>query len=290
MASRKSGVFQSVPQLSSHPATPESGYAIAYPLTDGKWYAKMPDGTVLELTNTGLQPALTDYRVSMWEAEWAQTVIDARAAGPVANLGTVVDRTLTTGGTFLEETKRVGFRTSAAANSACGVRNSAGSLMNGLRGFTYIHRFAFPIYASTQTIFIGPKNGSSALSGSQVPSALVIMCGILKDAGDTNLQFCINNDTGTATKVSTGVTVSTSVVYEMIIVAAPNNASVTITLNNWVTNTQLATHTFTAANTSNNMLPSDSGCSWVQYVSTGAGTALIETDFVNLYLQVPNRP
>lgn len=48
-------IIKEVTQLSSHPSSPDSGYSMLYPKTDGEWYVKNSDGTVKQVTNqTGL--------------------------------------------------------------------------------------------------------------------------------------------------------------------------------------------------------------------------------------------
>lgn len=44
------GIITSTPQLSSDPATPDSGYSVLYVKTDNCWYAKFSDGTIKALT------------------------------------------------------------------------------------------------------------------------------------------------------------------------------------------------------------------------------------------------
>lgn len=58
---KNSGIIQSVPQLSSAPTTPASGYSIIYPKTDGKWYIKNSDGTESEVILVSNKDATGGY-------------------------------------------------------------------------------------------------------------------------------------------------------------------------------------------------------------------------------------
>ncbi len=68
------GISSSYPQLSSGPTTPDSGYSIVYPKTDGKWYIKNPDGTEIEvilISNkdaTGGYAGLTLFKINFKNA------------------------------------------------------------------------------------------------------------------------------------------------------------------------------------------------------------------------------
>lgn len=282
MALKKRGALALTPQLSSTPSNPESGHSIIYPKTDGKWYAKMPDGTELEITNPpypAANPMKT--RITSWDTAWSSVTITTNGGGNTTASGSAI--TIARGvTTYLSTTKRTGYTTSAAIDSPAGLRNSSGSQMGAIDGFTFTIRFVLAIYASNQTIFIGPKNGSAAMAGTQVPSALLTMCGLLKDAGDTTFQFCTNDGSGTATKQNTGITPSNSIIYELVCYCPAGGASLTLTLNNLETRAQLATHTFVS-----DLPPTSSGMSWALHVATGAGTTQLQVDFVNAFLEVP---
>lgn len=56
-----------------------------------------------------------------------------------------------------------------------------------------------------QTAFIGWGPGVGTMGNTVIPSALTDIVGFGKDQGDTNLQFMVNNNAGTATKTDTGI-------------------------------------------------------------------------------------
>jgi hypothetical protein len=75
----------------------------------------------------------------------------------------------------------------------------------GLGGFTMTLYFAFTTVIAAQSCFFGFCNSTAEL-GNIVPSALLNTVGLGKDSGDTNLSWYYNNGSGSATKVSLGVT------------------------------------------------------------------------------------
>lgn len=59
--SRNAGIIVYQAQLSADPATPAAGFSVIYPKTDGCWYQKFSDGTVICLTPVNADISL-DHR------------------------------------------------------------------------------------------------------------------------------------------------------------------------------------------------------------------------------------
>jgi hypothetical protein len=71
---KNAGIPVNIPELSSAPANPPSGYQIIYPKTDGKWYTKNSAGVESVVSNEGL----STYRTIL---DSSGSHIAARVAG-----------------------------------------------------------------------------------------------------------------------------------------------------------------------------------------------------------------
>jgi hypothetical protein len=91
---------------------------------------------------------------------------------------------------------------------AGGFYQSYRALASGLpiAGFTMTYYGAFSTLQSAQTAFIGYAAAASPISGSQVIGNLLNTIGFGKDTGDSLLYLYYNGASGSATKVSTGIT------------------------------------------------------------------------------------
>jgi hypothetical protein len=134
----------------------------------------------------------------------------------VPNVSAVNQAANNAGATIAAATQMGTFTSAAGANSAADIVSSGPAVnmirafSNGLpiAGFSMTLFFAFTTTVSTEQCFFGYSPGSGNLSGSQVPSALTNMIGLGRDSGDTNLQFMINNGSGSAAKTDLGVTLA----------------------------------------------------------------------------------
>lgn len=156
----------------------------------------------------------------------------------------------------------------------------------GIAGFTFTMYFNFIVTQSVESIFFGFCTSISTL-GNIVPSALLNTLGLGKDSGDTNLSWYYNGSSGSATKVSLGVTPASlaNQLLRLVITADPLGNCV-MTLTNMesggsqistislptataklpVTNQLLAPHLYT------NNTSSGVACSYgVQYIFITAG-------------------
>ncbi len=95
----------------------------------------------------------------------------------------------------------------------------------GCGGFFIVIRWANDALTTNQACFVG-LDPSLAMIADGDPSALINIAGFGADAGDTNLQWMVNDDTGTATKVDLGANFpakSAPALYESRIWCNPND-------------------------------------------------------------------
>lgn len=139
-------------------------------------------------------------------------------------------------------------------------------------GFTMVLYFALNATVNTEQLFFGYYGaGSAAITGSTVPSSLLNSIALGRDAGDTNLQFMINNAAGTAAKTDLGVT-HTSVANQMLrlVITCDGFGNCTITLSNLEAGGgQIATASYPTATAK---LPA---------AQAGAGSSIAPLFFVN---------
>ena len=93
-----------------------------------------------------------------------------------------------------------------------------------LAGFKYWLRFGITQLNSDSRGFWGFKAAAADIGGTTDPSSLPSIIGVGFDAADTNLQFMVNDGSGTATKTDLGIT-KASVINKLLdlrIVAEPN--------------------------------------------------------------------
>ncbi len=137
--------------------------------------------------------------------------------------------------------------TGTVAGNTSGVRDASAMYFRGNsagRGGWFQHfRFAIEVTASDIQVQLGMAASTAALAGD--PSAFVNCAMIGKDTADTNWQFMVNDGSGTATKVNTGVAVNATDVLDYFCFAPPNGSSISFELRNAMTGASLATHTAT---------------------------------------------
>lgn len=181
--------------------------------------------------DTPIQPALFSNGMAII-APGAATSLTYFGLAGVSVVGTVSHPALAAT-SLREQMRRAAIASSAAANSASELRVAAAQCYRGESagrgGFFFSARFALPSTTALQRCFVGLVNTTSALPTNQVISALTNVIGLGWDSADTQLQIMHNDGSGSCTKVALGAgfPVNTpSDVYELILFAAPNAASV----------------------------------------------------------------
>jgi hypothetical protein len=167
---------------------------------------------------------------------------NAGSSGWVINSGTNTNQALNASGANIATATQMGLVTSAAgANSAADITNNNPAvnmirgMANGLpiAGFTMTLYFALTTAIASEQCFFGYAQGTGGYPGTQVPSAVNNMIGLARDTADTNLQFMINNASGTASKTDLGVTLA-SLAGKMLrlVITCDNVGNCAITLSN----------------------------------------------------------
>jgi len=129
---------------------------------------------------------------------------------------------------------RLVYSTLATANGTatvrCGSLTQSGGIFGGSSKFssgsgrgTFI--FSMPTYLATERFFVGYTAVTSAIVGdpSGASQNNTPLFGLCKDAGDTTFQFIRNDNSGTPTKVNTGVVPNTNDVYRVTCYVSPDN-------------------------------------------------------------------
>lgn len=132
-------------------------------------------------------------------------------------------------GSLAESIYRTRFQTSTTAGNASGVRSDVlamrGNGTTARGGFFFAGRMCSGSIslAGGQKLF-GLQGGNAALGGE--PSALTNLLAIGKDIADTQWQFMRNDGSGSATKVSLGVSVANNQVFDLRIFCVPGGSAI----------------------------------------------------------------
>lgn len=181
---------------------------------------------------------------------------------------------------------RRGIVTSAAtANSASELRSSVTQCWRGnaagMGGFCKIDRFAVSSSTANQQVAVGLFATTSAISTTQVPSALTNCVFAGWDAADANLQIMSNDGSGTCTKVDLGSNFpanDTTAVYEVTFYAAPNGTQISYRVVRLDTG-NVATGTITTDLPTNTTF-----LAWHAYANNGGTAAAVVLELIKMYL------
>jgi hypothetical protein len=98
-------------------------------------------------------------------------------------------------------------------------------------GAKLVITICFPNFNPAERMFFGYRNTTTGMSATIQPSSITNMIALAKDSVDgSTLQFMTNDASGTASKISTGITVNTNDVYRFTINIPSNSAHVDMTL------------------------------------------------------------
>ena len=181
---------------------------------------------------------------------------------------------------------RRGIVTSAAtANSVSELRSSVTQCWRGnsagMGGFCKTDRFAVSSSTANQQVAVGLFATTSAISTTQVPSALTNCVFAGWDAADTNLQIMSNDGSGTCTKVDLGSNFpanNTTAVYEVTFYAAPNDTQISYRVVRLDTG-NVATGTITTDLPTNTTF-----LAWHAYANNGGTAAAVVLELIKMYL------
>jgi hypothetical protein len=147
-----------------------------------------------------------------------------------------------------------------------------------LAGFTFQFIGGFNTTRSDQLFFVGLGPGAGVgFSDTQIPSAILNMVGFGKDQGDTNLQFMVNNGSGTAAKSDTGLVFTNLLqhLFKLIITCDTLGAKITATLTDLEPNSPFATQTFTVLDGAAKNVVADTRLQPHMYVGNGTATSTV---------------
>lgn len=185
--------------------------------------------------DTALQPALFGNTVYLWVPSATTTASIAFGTTWTARNASGAQSHPTKATTnILTQMNRALFSCTATTATSSGIQSANTVAVRGnaagIGGFFYFSRFGVETLSGTgQQIVNGLSSTAAALTG-EPSSTFANILGLVKDSGDTNWFFVSRNNTGTATKVDTGLTVTAGVVLDLMMFCKPNDSKVTVRL------------------------------------------------------------
>ena len=225
------------------PSTPSAGEIVVY--ADAMAGRKMMSFIDQDSNIADFQPALFSINSFLWLPGTGTTLaINWGASFTARNSGTGAAQAhpIRASTNAITSLNRATFSTGSTATGASGIQTSsfAGWIGNatGLGGWFMVCRFALEAGSGTYRVFVGLSANNAALASQ--PSTLANSIGIGLDSTDTVWQIMTNNGT-TATRTTTGITVTTSDVFDFYCYVKPNGTTVYFEVRNAVTNAVLYT-------------------------------------------------
>jgi hypothetical protein len=191
--------------------------------------------------DVNLQPAFFGNTIYMWMPNTGTTAsISFGTAFTARNAGTSAAQATPTKASTnaMTSLNRATFGTGTTATGASGVQSTLTVAWRGnaanLGGFFFFSRFGIETLASDMRAFVGlsANNAPMAADASTWNNTI----GITKDSADSDWHIVERNGS-TATKTSTGCTVTAGQVLDLTMFAPPNGSSVTVRLIDAVTGT-----------------------------------------------------
>ena len=186
-----------------------------------------------------IQPALFSNGVQVY-LPGSTTVVTVIGGPGLTNVGTVSHPALNASN-IVTQTSRWVNTSATITNSAAECRVAATRVWMGnspgLGGFFHRTRFSFESTVALQRAFIGFASVATAISVTQVISALTNIVGIGFDSSETTLSIYSNDATGTATKINLGANFpsnSVSTMFDLTLFCPPNGTSIFYEVKNLV--------------------------------------------------------
>lgn len=188
---------------------------------------------------------------------------------------------------ILTSTQRVNFASPAAASFRGGLtmQNGDGFWRGnaaGLGGFKMVATVGFPQVNATNRVFVGFATGDigGTMASADVSTITDMVC-LGKDSGDTNLQWMVNDATGTATKTDTGIAIDTAELYRVTIEAEANASEISVTLE------EIGSGTTDTDTLSSDLPTSTAFMRPQQFVGTGSTATSVHMALVATYVESP---
>jgi hypothetical protein len=184
--------------------------------------------------DVNLQPALFGNTIYMWLPNAGTTVSIAFGVSfTIRNNGTSAAQATPTktSTNAMTSLNRATFGTGTTATGASGVQSSSSVAWRGnaagLGGFFFFSRFGIETLASDMRAFVGLSANNAAMAADA--STWNNTIGITKDSADSEWNVLERNGS-TATKTSTGCTVTAGQILDLTMFAPPNGSNVTVRL------------------------------------------------------------
>lgn len=266
------------------PTTPLSTQAYVYiKAVAGRMMLKVKGPSGLD---TPLQPLFGQNNIVMIRPAVTTSFSFFGTGAPTAT-GTVSTPTISNSN-FRTSIRRSNILSAATANATANLRIAANPIWRGdnpgLGGFFFQTRFAFSTSVGTQQSFVGLYSATTAMAGTQVPSALTNVIGIGCDAADSNMQI-MRSSGGAVVKIDLGSSFparTTTDVYELTIFCAPNDTQVTVRVNNLTTgstDTRVLTSSIPAQTTF---------LTFHANVNNGGTASAVGIDVIGMYIETDN--
>ena len=271
-----------LPNISSEPSTPSSGNAYLYAKSiSGKMVPKWKGSSGLDFP---LQTAFWQNNITMWNTTTGTAGLWLGTAG--AGAGTY-STALPTNTNLYTSTKRGRWaNVVTTANQVLGQRNTEamffrGDTTSGAGGFFFFTRCGFDVWTTGGRFFAGMHSATTVVSAD--PSALNNTVGFCVDAADNGAISFLTRGTS-ATKASTGYTITSNAGYNLYIFCAPGSSEYSWRIVDIVAGTE-ASGTATANLPTNStkltagVLASNAALTTATQIQLGVNRIYVETDY-----------
>lgn len=266
--------------ITTEPSAPSAGNLHYYSkLIAGRMIPKVvgPAGV-----DTPLQAALWGNNISLWTPTTATEGVWQGTAG--AGAGTYTTALPTTTNLYTAMKRGGWANVVTTTNQVLGQRNTEAMFFigstTGQGGFFFFARCGFDVWTNGGRFFAGFHTATTVVSAD--PSALNNTVGFCVDAADNGAISFLTRSTS-ATKASTGFTITTSKGYDLYIFCAPNSNTIYWRIVDIVAGTEASGSTTTTTPAANTMLTagvlaSNAALTPVTSIQLGLNRIYVETD------------
>ncbi|TRX34946.1 hypothetical protein FNW52_12455 [Flavobacterium sp. ZT3R18] len=224
-------------QSTTDPSTPSTGKMGIYTKkVGGKLSIKTIDDTGV---NNIIQNSFFDTNICMWQNTNTNVGLWTGTVG--ANAGTFSLGLPTTTNVYTSMKRSRYANIVTTTNQVLGQRNTEAMYFRGgatgIGGFFFGARFGFDTWTNGSRFFGGMHTATTVITAN--PSLLANTIGFGVDDSDNGLISFISRDATTLTKVSTGLTIVNNKGYDVYMYAAPNASSVSWSIKDLNTGTEV---------------------------------------------------
>jgi len=242
-------------------------------------------------------PSGLDYplQASLWQNDiylWTQTtatngIWQGTSGAGAGTFTSVTSPTINGTGTLYQSIRRARYANVATtANQVLGQRNADNIFFRGAAtaqgGFFFYTRCGFDVWTNGGRFFAGMATAQTVISSN--PSALNNTVGFCVDDTDNGAISFLTRNAATATKVSTGLTISSNKGYDIFIFNAPNSGTFGYRIIDINTGTEFSGTTTTTTPVAGtgltaNVLASNAALTTVTAIQLGVVKIYIEVDY-----------